>query len=85
MVLFSRQVWGGTQVVHKFDNGYGASVVRHNFSYGSDRGLFELIVLKFIPDTDDFDVDYSTPITDDVLGCLTEQEVLDTLAQIEEL
>ena len=78
-------MWGGTQVVHKFDNGYGASVVRHNFSYGSDRGLFELIVLKFIPDTDDFDVDYSTPITDDVLGSLTEQGVLDTLAQIEEL
>ena len=85
MVLFSRALNGGTQVVYKFDNGYGASVVRHNFSYGSDKGLFELAVLKFIPDTDNFDLDYNTPITDDVLGSLTEQDVLDTLAQIEEL
>ena len=85
MVLFSREMNGGTQVVHKFDNGYGASVVRHSFSYGSDRGLFELAVLKFIPDTDDFNLDYSTSIIDDVLGSLTEQDVLDTLAQIEEL
>ena len=72
MVLFRKAINGGTQVVHKFDNGYGASVIRHSFSYGNDRGLFELAVLKFIPDTDDFDLDYDTPITDDVLGSLTE-------------
>ncbi|WP_249182454.1 hypothetical protein [Burkholderia ambifaria] len=42
-----RSLNGGEQKVYRFDNGYGASVVRHQYSYGGDRGQWELGVVKF--------------------------------------
>lgn len=68
---------GGTQQIYKFPNGYGASVIQSRFSYGGDRGLWELAVLNSREE-----LDYSTPITSDVLGYLTWDEVQTTLAQI---
>jgi len=70
---------GGVQNVFKFDNGYSASVVRHSFSYGGSNGLWELAVLR------DGWIVYDTPITDDVLGHLTESDVQAILAKIEAL
>jgi hypothetical protein len=61
--------------IHRFDNGYGASVIDHG--YGSQEGLFELAVL----DSEDR-ITYSTPITSDVLGWLTPGDVRETLAAI---
>jgi hypothetical protein len=69
---------GKVSRVH-FDNGYGASVVSHNFSYGGKEGLYELAVLK------DNDICYDTPITNDVIGYLTEEDVTDILIQIQSL
>ena len=82
-IFLERSINGGSQVIHKFENGFGASVVQHEFSYGSEDGLSELAVLKF--DGDDWDIDYSTEITDDVIGYLTEEDVQDLLVQIEKL
>jgi hypothetical protein len=68
---------GGIQYHFKADNGYGASIVKHRFSYGNEDDLWELAV------TDkDGNLCYDTPITDDVIGYLTEQDVNDTLDQI---
>ena len=53
------------QLIFKFDNGYGASVVRGPYTYGGDSGLFELAVIKF--DGNRHDLVYDTPITNDVL------------------
>lgn len=75
----------GAQVVHRFGNGYGASVVRGQYSYGGDQGLFELAVLKFKGEGDSFDLCYDTPLTDDVIGYLTEADVDDLLTKIEAL
>ncbi len=69
----------GIQAIVRFDNGYGASVVRHNFSYGNQDGLFELAVLN------EDCITYDTPITNDVLGYLSENEVTDALIAIQEL
>jgi hypothetical protein len=63
-----------------FDNGYGASVVKHQYSYGGDKGLYELAVLD-----KDGELTYDTPITDDVIGYLREQDVTDVMVKIQEL
>lgn len=80
----------GVQKLYRFPNGYGASVVRFMInlhggrqlggSYGAEDGLWELAVLKW--DGDDYDIDYDTPITDDVLGYLSDDDVRETLKQI---
>ena len=78
-----REVNGGVQHVFRFDNGYGASVVRHNFSYGGDNGLWELAVTEY--EGDDWSLTYKTPITQDVEGYLTHSDVMSLLNKIEKL
>lgn len=76
------QLNGGEQYIFKFGNSYGASVIKHDFSYGSEDDLWELAVLKF--EGDKCRLDYSTEIPDDVLGRLDE-EVNEILTRIENL
>jgi hypothetical protein len=71
---------GGDQWLFTFKNGYGASVVRHDFSYGGRNGLWELGVLG-----PDGHLTYKTPITSDVLGHLDDDLVRETLRAIAEL
>ena len=70
---------GGVQHVYSFSNGYGASVVKHDFSYGGKQGLWELAVLE------GEDLCYTSGITDDVIGHLTWRNVENYLQQIKEL
>ena len=74
----------GVQYLFKFENGYGASVVKHSFSYGNQDDLWELAVIKY-DDSGDWDLNYDTEITDDVIGWLTDENVIDLLQQIKEL
>lgn len=69
----------GLRYVFLFENGYGASVVKNIFSYGNTRNLFELAVLK------DGQICYETEITDDVIGYLTNRQVLRILKRIKNL
>ena len=62
-----------------FDNGYGASVVSHTYSYGGPQGLYEIAVLK------ENEIVYDTPVTSDVIGYLEEDEVTDILSKIQQL
>lgn len=71
------------QYIFKFDNGYGASVIKNIMSYGNEQDLFELAVIKFIDGLWSFC--YSTDITDDVLGYLENDDVLDLLERIKNL
>ena len=82
-----RPLNGGIQRIYRFNNGRGASVVKHKFSHGNEKGLWELAVIKFEENKNNFDfnLDYSTPITSDVLGRLTENEIDGLLAKIEAL
>lgn len=75
--------FGGIQYVFKFDNGYGASVVKGFSTYGAADDLWELAVLHF--DGDEWSITYNTPITDDVIGYLTDEEVGEYLEQIKNL
>lgn len=67
----------GCRYVFLFTNGYGASVIRHSFSYGADQGLWEVAVIDH-----DGNLVYSTPVTDDVIGYLDELAVANTLDKI---
>ena len=68
------------RVVYKFSNGFGASVVCHEFSYGGDQGLKELAVLD-----SNGDLTYDTPVTNDVIGYLSDSAVHHYLEKIQEL
>jgi hypothetical protein len=63
----------------EFENGYSASIISHDFSYGGDRGLFEVGILY------DGILVYDTPLTKDVIGHLDFAGVAATLKDIEEL
>lgn len=73
---------GGTQRVVRFPNGYGASIVCGPHSYGGRDGLYELAVIEFPGAGPSYSLTYETPITDDVLGYLTDAEVEATLVLI---
>lgn len=78
-----KDLYEGTQTLVFFSNGYGASVVKHKFSYGAEEGLFEIAVLK--GDKGKWDLCYDTEITNDVLGYLTNEDVAETLEKIRNL
>jgi hypothetical protein len=63
-----------------FDNGYGASVVKHEYSYGGKDGLYELAVLD-----KNGELCYDTPITEDVIGYLRDIDVTDVMEKIQKL
>jgi hypothetical protein len=78
----------GVQYVFRFENGYGASVIKHTGSYGFQEDLWELAVIQFdSKDAEDYEweLTYDTRITDDVIGWLTDKEVRDLLRKIKEL
>lgn len=77
---------GGIQRLWRFENGYGASVVQNVISYGYEQGLWELAVLRYSgPGEIDSYLDYSTPITDDVIGHLTEDGIAVLIEKIRNL
>lgn len=75
----------GVQYVFKFENGYGASIVKHDYSYGGSGDLWELAVIKWNEDGSDWDLNYDTCITDDVIGYLDDEAVRRLLERIKEL
>ena len=71
---------GGVMSRIQFDNGYGASVVCTPYTYGGDKGLYELAVLD-----SDGNLTYDTPITNDVIGYLRPEDVTDVMEKIQQL
>lgn len=68
------------QRVYTFDNGYGASVVSSNMTYGGNQGLFEVAVLD-----KNGEICYDTSVTNDVVGFLDFADVADILNKIRSL
>jgi hypothetical protein len=75
---------GAVQKLYRFANNYGASVVKGEHTYGGEEGLWELAVIRFKTDGE-FNLDYTTPITEDVEGHLTDDDVEELLTKIEAL
>jgi hypothetical protein len=71
---------GGVMSRIQFENGYGASVVKSEYTYGGKDGLYELAVLD-----SDGNLTYATSVTDDVIGYLRPEDVTDVMAKIQQL
>lgn len=71
--------WFGTQAVMDFENWYSVSVIRNQYSYWGDKWLYELAIMKGDK------LCYTTPITNDVLGHLTEEDVTKYMKQVQKL
>lgn len=71
---------GYPQTIYKFPNGYGASVIKFNYVHFG----IEIAVLKF-DKNGNWNIDYSTSITNDVIGGLNEEERDNVLQQIFDL
>ena len=70
----------GRHALAFFPNGYGASVICGQWSHGGDEGLYELAVIK--GNASGWRLTYETPITDDVIGRLTEEDVTRLLGEV---
>ena len=75
---------GGIQYLFKFENNFGASVIKHSVSYGHEEDLWELAVIEYYR-SGEWYLTYDTDITDDVIGCLTDEDVRELLTKISKL
>ena len=41
-----KELFGGIQKIYRFKNNFGASVVKHPYSYGGEKDLWELAVIE---------------------------------------
>ena len=71
----------GIQAIAEFPNGFGASVIKSDTSFGGKSGLFELAVL----DNDTGNINSTTDITDDVIGWQDENDIDRVLTAISKL
>lgn len=69
------------QKLYKFDNGFGASVVKSPYTYGGTEDLWELAMLLWL-DESEYELYYCDIVNDDVLGYLTDMDVYEALDKI---
>ena len=62
-----------------FANDFGVSVIRGEGTIGGTKGLWEVAVMK------NGWIDYDTPVTDNVIGSCTEEDVTRIMKQVQEL
>jgi len=77
-VAKQKNINGGIQYQFKFNNGFGASIVKHDFSYGSDEGLWEAALIDLTTDN----LVYLHDFECDVIGFLSDADVTTLLSKI---
>ena len=86
--FFDDDVNYGKHYIFKFENGYGASVIKNNMSKGFDKDLWELAIIKFenpIISEKGFEIVYTTELTHTTVGDLTDKDVCEYLRKIKEI
>ena len=73
----SEAIFNGFQWVVGYPNGWSFDVVKHTYSYGQKDDLWELAVFDSHEE-----LRYDTPITDDVIGWLSEEEIVAIAQQV---
>lgn len=69
----------GKQAIMNFENGYGVSVLLGDMFYSNGIDTYELAVLK------NGHLCYDTPITDDVLGHKSKEQISEIMRLVQEL
>jgi len=69
----------GIQAEMHFPNNYGISVIMTPHSYGHEKGLWEVAIMH------NNSLCYDTPITNDVLGYQTDEDVTKVMKQVQAL
>ena len=69
----------GQRAVLEFDNGYGVSVITGYGAYGNAESPYEIAILK------EGSLCYDTPITNNVIGYNTAEEVTEYMKKIQKL
>lgn len=73
------------QVIYRFPNMYGASIVwGHELVNSDEEHPYELAVIQWANKTD-FVIAYDTPIASDVIGYQNEEQIRDLLVRIKNL
>ena len=75
----------GEHAFELYPNYYGISVIRGPYSYGGREGLYEIAVLKMTPEMEYSEICYDTPVTNDVVGHLTPEDVTEYMIKIQDL
>jgi len=75
------------QRIYSFHNGYSVSALMTPFSYGGKQGLWEAGIMKKGNSAwpDGWCMVYTTPLTDDVVGGLTDAELADFVNAVRSL
>lgn len=69
---------GGIISREDFENGFGVTVVKTPYTYGGDKGLYELAVWK------DGEIHYDNEVAKgDVVGYLREEDVTDAMRLVQ--
>lgn len=72
----------GMQVLFRFPNNFGISLVCHSFSYGNSNDEFEIAIINYnSEENDDWDICYTTELTQDVLGYQSKEDVIDVIQE----
>lgn len=74
--FYPHEIFCGTIAKYEFPNGYGVSVVESDFTY-NDKDTYEVAI------THNGSLTYNTPITKDVLGFQTPEDINELLDTIE--
>lgn len=73
----------GVKYEFHFENGYGASIIKHELVRGYEDDLWEIWMLK--KSNDKWKIDLKTPLIEPIVYYLTEEDVRNYLQQIKEL
>lgn len=73
---------GGVHYIFRFPNNYGASVIKGKYTYGGDKDLWEMALLYFHDESNDYELTYEKDFEVDVIGYLTVYQVNELLRKI---
>jgi len=73
------------QYVWQFENNYGVSAIYGRSTIGSEMGLWECAVIRFYNENNDFNLDYTTGVLDDIKGYCTEKDINELCTKVNRL